>query len=212
MTTLTTPQARIGAELLERLGNVPLDRIRFDPPPGEATIDDLDDPRNHGCELVDGTLVEKTRDWLVSNLACWIGTLVNNYIIPRNLGAVSGRLGLMELEDGLIRSPDVAFISWERLPADLPAFPAMVPDFVVEVLSLSNTKGEMLRKREEYFRTGVRLVWEVDPRTRTVTVFTSVSEFTEKKVGDTLSGEPVLPGFAVEIAQIFAELDRGPSS
>ena len=115
----------------------------------------------------------------------------------------------MELEDGLVRGPDVAFISWDRLPEDLPAFPAMVPDFVVEVLSLSNTEAETLRKREDYFRTGVRLVWEVDPRTRTVTAFTSLAEFTTKTEGDTLSGEPALPGFAVEASQIFGELDRG---
>jgi len=212
MTTLTPSVNRISAELLERLGNVPLDRIRFDPPPGMATIADLDHPRNQRCELVDGTLVEKTVGWKESRVGLWIGTLLNNYIIPRNLGATSGEQGFMELEEGLVRGPDFAFISWDRLPEDLPAFPAMVPDFVVEVLSLSNTKAEMLRKREEYFRTGVHLVWEVDPRLRTVTVFSSVAEFTVTVEGDTLRGEPVLPGFEVEVSQIFAEMDRGRNS
>ncbi len=67
----------------------------------------------------------------------------------------------------------------------------------------------MLRKREDYFRTGVRLVWEVDPRMRTVTAFTSVAEFTTKTERDALSGEPVLPEFIVQVSQIFGELDRG---
>jgi len=208
MTTLTTPTHRISADLLERLGNVPLDRIRFDPTPGTATIADLDDPKNERCELVDRTLVEKTVGWQESNLGIWISVILTTYIVPRNLGKTSGEQGFMELEEGLVRAPDFAFISWDRFPTDLPAFPAMVPDFVVEVLSLSNTKAEMLRKREEYFRIGVRLVWEVDPRTRKVNVFASATEFTAKMEGDTLSGEPVLPGFVLEVSQIFAEMDR----
>jgi len=209
MTQVFTPPIKNIAELLRRLGDIPPDRVRFDPTPGTATVADLFDLKNRGCELVDGTLVEKTVGWNESNLGGWILTIINNFVIPRNLGKVSGEQGMMELPGGSVRGPDVAFISWERLPTELSAIPAMVPDFVVEVLSLSNSKAEMLRKREEYFRSGVRLVWEVDPRMRTVNAFTSVTEFTSKTKDDRLSGNDVLPGFVVEVSQIFAELDRG---
>src|SRR3712207_7219234 len=44
------------------------------------------------------------------------------------------------------------------------------------ILSETNTKKEMAKKRQEYFKAGVRLVWEVDPQTRTVAVYKSRSE------------------------------------
>ena len=67
---------------------------------------------------------------------------------------------------GLVRIPDVAFTSWERLPGRrVPPepIPELAPDLAVEVLSQSNTEAEMTRKRGEYFAAGVRLVWLVDP-------------------------------------------------
>jgi Uma2 family endonuclease len=111
----------------------------------------------------------------------------------------------------LVRLPDLAFVSWDRLPGrrlpDDPV-PNVVPDLAVEVLSASNTLGEMARKRSDYFRAGVRAVWEIEPRTRTVRVYTSETAFTDLTANDTLSGAPVLPGFALSLAQLFAELDR----
>jgi len=71
--------------------------------------------------------------------------------------------------------PDVAFASWDRFPdRKIPKapIPSLAPDLVIEVLSESNTKAEMERKRGEYFSSGVRLVWEFDPESRTVTVYT----------------------------------------
>lgn len=56
-------ERRTLADLVARLGDIPLDRIRLQPPPGTASIDDLvqnnDIERNIRCELIDGTLVEK---------------------------------------------------------------------------------------------------------------------------------------------------------
>jgi Uma2 family endonuclease len=112
---------------------------------------------------------------------------------------------------GLVRLPDVGFVSWDRLPGrrvpDEP-IPNVVPDLAVEVLSPSNTAREMSRKRGEYFRAGVRLVWEIDPRTRTARVYTSETVFTDLTAGDELDGDPVLPGFRLPLAVLFAELDR----
>ena len=85
--------------------------------------------------------------------------------------------------------------------------PELVPDFVVEVLSISNTRGEMARKRREYFQAGVRLVWMVDPQSRTVAVYTdpeSVSIATEE---DIIDGRDVLPGWKVDLGRLFAKLD-----
>lgn len=63
----------------------------------------------------------------------------------------------------------------------------------------------MARKRAEYFAAGVRLVWEIDPRART---YTAADQFTDLTAADTLGGGSALPGFAVPLVDLFAELDR----
>lgn len=211
MNSTFKPPVRTVADLLHRLGNIPPDRVRFTPVPGTATVEDLLREENRRCELIDETLVEKPMGLRESLLAVWLGHLMFGFIQPRNLGILSGEQGTYELLEGLVRLPDVAFVSWDRLPnrriPDEPV-PNVVPDLAVEVLSASNTLGEMARKRGEYFRAGVRLVWEIDPRVRTVRVYTSETAYADLAAGDTLDGAPVLPGFALPLAQLFAELDR----
>ncbi len=211
MNTSAEPPILTIGELLRRLGDIPPDRVRFKPAPGTAIIDDLLRPENEGCELVEGTLVEKAVGWQESNLGGWILTLLNNFIIPRNLGKASGEQGLVELPGGPVRGPDVTFVSWDRLAgrrAPVDPIPELAPDLVVEVLSRSNTPGEMTRKRGEYFRAGVRLVWEIDPRARTVRVYTSETAYTDLTAAETLDGGAVLPGFTLPLTDLFAELDR----
>lgn len=205
------PPVRTVADLLRRLGDIPPDRVRFNPIPGTATVEDLLREENRRCELVEGTLVEKPVGLEESFLAGWLLTTINNFVLARNLGAVTGGAGLMELPGGPVRGPDVAFTSWGRManrrrPAD--PIPELVPDLAVEVLSRSNTVGEMARKRDEYFRAGVRLVWEIDPRARTVRVYTAVDQFRDLTPADALDGGSVLPGFTLPLARLFAELDR----
>jgi Uma2 family endonuclease len=83
----------------------------------------------------------------------------------------------------------------------------IAPHLAVEVLSPHNTKAEMNRKLVEYFDRGVQLVWYVDPRTRTVAVYTSPRRPKTLSESQTLDGGTVLPGFSVPVAQIFAELE-----
>ena len=133
------------------------------------------------------------------------------FVVPRNLGLVSGADGMMRLFPGLVRIPDVAFVSWDRVPGGrIPADPIadFAPDLAVEVLSRWNTKAEMARKRREYFAAGVRLVWVVDPELRIVTVFTGPEQWTSLAESETLEGGDLLPGFQLPLSALFAELDR----
>jgi Uma2 family endonuclease len=211
MNSAFTPPVRTVADLLHRLGDVPPDRVRFDPVPGTATVADVAYSENKGCELIEGTLVEKVMGLRESLLAIFLGGLLGPFVRRQNLGILTGSDGTYEVLSGLVRLPDLAFVSWDRLPGrripDEPV-PNVVPDLAVEILSASNTLGEMSRKRGEYFRAGVRLVWEIDPRARTVRVYTSANTYTDLTAGDTLDGAPVLPGFTLPLAQLFAELDR----
>jgi Uma2 family endonuclease len=217
MATVVSPAAepfRTLADLMDRLGGVPLDRVRLQPFPGTATEKDVIEVDAHEdrlCELVDGTLVEKTMGFRESTLAMLLGRWLINYIQPRNLGIVSGESGMMRLFPGLVRIPDVAYASWERFPQRrMPTVPIpdLIPDLVVEVLSESNTEQEMARKYREYFQAGVLLVWEVDPKNRTVEVYTAADQSKLLTETQTLDGGSVLPGFTLPLAQLFGELDR----
>jgi Uma2 family endonuclease len=200
-------------DLIDRLGGISPCRILMDPPPGQATEADL--LKAERCyhrlyELVDGTLVEKGIGYQESLLAAALAAALRAFVVPRKLGVVSGPDGMLRLFPGLVRGPDVAFASWDRFPGrKLPdePIPSLVPDLAIEVLSQSNTRAEMKRKRGEYFAAGVRVVWEVDPRRRTVSVYTPGGAVTVLKESQRLEGGEVLPGFTLELSELFAELD-----
>jgi Uma2 family endonuclease len=198
-------------ELLKRLGNIPAGRVRLHPTPGTATEKDVIrilDHEDRLCELVEGTLVEKPMGFEESNIAGRIITALNNHARPRKLGIVTGEAGTIKLFEGLVRIPDVAFTSWERLPGrkrPKAAVPLLAPNLAVEVLSKGNTRAEMRRKLGEYFGAGVRLVWLVDHRKRTVSVHTSVEQSVVLRAGQSLDGGDLLPGFTLSLDELFAE-------
>jgi Uma2 family endonuclease len=212
----STPEVDNVADLLARLGNIPPERVLVRPPPGTATEADvlaaLEAPQKRICELIDGVLVEKAIGFTEAILTTYLIVLLDAFVRPRNLGLVTTPDGTIRLWPGRVRIPDVAFFSWDRMEGrrrpEQP-IPTLAPDLAVELLSRSNTPQEMLLKRQDYFRVGVRLVWEVDPEKRTVAVYTApeapAATLTE---ADTLDGGAVLPGFALPLRDLFAELDR----
>lgn len=213
-TAIATPRIESLADILRKLGDVPTTRIRYRPYPGTATAADvvaIHDREGRLFELVEGVLVEKAMGLRESFLAMAIGEFLRQFVRPRRLGIVVGPDGMMEISDDLVRMPDVSFISWQRLPGGkVPEepIPKVVPDLAVEVLSLSNTVAEIKRKRKEYFKAGVSMMWIVDPRARTVTVYLSLRKFFVLTAEDTLDGGDVLPGFKLPLRELFAELDE----
>jgi len=208
------PLVRTIADLLESLGHVPATRVRFHPLPGTATVRDVvevERRENRLCELVDGVLVEKAMGFRESLLGVALSGYLRAFAEPRNLGLIAGADGMIQLFPGLVRIPDVAFVSWARVPGGrVPRepVPELVPDLAVEILSAGNTPEEMARKCREYFSSGVRMVWIVDPEARTVTVHSSPGEFQTLGETDTLAGVPALPGFTLAVRELFAALDR----
>jgi len=204
---LTSQQT--AADIARELGDIAVERVRLDPPIGMATMEDLE--RAKGCELIYGTLVEKAMGLKESILGMFIGRLIGIFVDERNLGVVAGEEGGLELLTGLVRKPDVAFISWNRFPGGrLPdaAYPKLAPDLAIEVISKGNTRAEMERKRREYFAAGVTRVWEVDRFKGEVRVYSSAMRSRTLTAGDMLKGEPVLPGFSVAVGDLFSYLER----
>jgi Uma2 family endonuclease len=196
-------------DLFREFGPIPLSRVLSEPIPGSATEEDvirLHDRHDRLCELVDGILVEKTVGVEESEMAVWIAVLLSNFVRPRKLGTVLGADGPIRLRGGLVRMPDVCFISRRRLPnGRLPKEPILdiPPDLAVEVLSRTNTVREMRRKVRDYFEAGVELVWLVDPRPRTVEVFTRPDKRRSLKMQQTLVGGDVLPGLKIKLRELF---------
>jgi Uma2 family endonuclease len=203
------------ADLQASLGNVPLNRIIANPPPGEATVEDVirlaEGNGKRLVELVKGTLVEKPMGLRESVIATTVSTLLNLVVRPQKLGFVSGECGMIRMLMGNVRMPDVAFFRREDLPdgqLQLPreAAPRLAPALAVEVLSAGNTDEEMRMKVAEYFESGVRVVWILDPDPQTVRVYDSpdASErFRQLTRDDSLEAGGILPGFQCRVGELF---------
>ena len=194
------------SDLQHHLDDIPIDRIRLFPWPGTAAIDDVIEAGKPTCELVDGPLVDKPagfrESWIASRLSTWI----LNYLDEHPEGIVAGEGGTVQLLPNQVRAPDAAYYSRDRLPGGrIPEdpVPSIYPDLAIEVLSKGNTTREMSRKRNEYFQAGVQLVWEIDPRSKTVIVYRSSDDSMTLSESDTLTGDPVFTGFFVPVQDLF---------
>jgi Uma2 family endonuclease len=207
------------ADLQQHLGGISAERIRLIPAPGYATEQDLVEIADHEdrlYELEDGVLVEKPMGWYEAILATLISAEIAAYLKTHDLGQVLGADGLLKILPGTIKLPDVSFIEWNRFPQQRLGrrpIPDLVPDLVVEVLSGTNTAGEMDRKLKQYFEAGVSVAWYIDPETRSARVFTSPTDVNELDEDGLLDGGQVLPGFQLSLRWLFERADRqGPAA
>jgi Uma2 family endonuclease len=203
------------ADLVHRLGNIPIDRIMLKPAPGTATEKDviryLEAPRKRLCELIDGVLVEKPMGMLEGILGAWLSHMLWTFVESHDLGIVFGSDSPIRFQIGLVRLPDVGFISWDRIPnEEMPsdAIGKIIPDLAVEILSRSNTVAEIDLKLDHYFEAGVRLAWVIDPKSQTADVYTSRRRVKHLDANDELDGGKVLPGFKLSLAELFSVAKR----
>ena len=196
------------ADIVNRFGEIPIARVCMDPAPGtakEADVIVLRERSRRLFELADGTLVEKTVGTFEAYLASRLLILLGQHVFENKLGIVLGADGMLRLSPGLIRIPDVSFISKDRVPNGIDpneAVATVVPNLAVEIISRGNTTREMERKLEEYFQFGAEAVWYVYPRDQAIHVFTSPEHC--QIATDTLAGHNVLPEFELDVAALFA--------
>jgi Uma2 family endonuclease len=170
-----------------------------------STTDIALDPEKE-YELVDGQPQEKEMGGAKHG---GIGTRLSAelwlHVKGRRLGGVYGpdtsfRIGANE------RLPDVSFIAAERIPPSGEpegAWP-LAPDLAVEILSPNDLAEAVLDKISEYFAAGVRQVWLISPRHRTLTVYDSPRSSHILTHEDELLSEELLPGFRCRLAELFA--------
>ena len=164
-------------------------------------------------ELVRGRVVREPRPGaqhgiLVEELI-W---RLSSHVRGQGIGRVVTETGfLLTVDPPTVRGPDLAYIAAARIPSQgIPTgFWPMPPDLAVEVVSPSNTSAEISEKILEYLESGTRLVWVVDPATRSVGAYRSRLDIRLLTEGDTLEGYDVLPGFRLPVSELFETL-RSP--
>jgi Uma2 family endonuclease len=138
-----------------------------------------------------------------------LGRFLDEYVAARDAGLVCGPQTTFKMVGTPpTRYPDLAFVRKDRLPANLDTDADFAPDLAVEVVSGSDTFGDVDAKVQQYLASGVRLVWLVDPVLRTVTVHAADRRPQLCTEADDLVGDPVLPDFRIPVGQLFP---RSPS-
>jgi Uma2 family endonuclease len=203
------------ADLLHQLGDVPANRVLWDPIPGTATEADVvrhvDGDNKRLVELIDGTLVEKAMGTYEERLGGLVVYFIESFLDDHDIGITFGADATLRILPRQVRLPDASFVSWVKLPnRELPAeaVAALIPDLAVEVLSESNTRREMERKPRDYFTAGVRIVWQIAPEKQSAEVFTAPENSTLIGPDGELDGADVLPGFKLSLKRLFERAGR----
>lgn len=186
MNSTSTPDAPLGVEEYARL---PDDGVR--------------------TELVRGRLVREPHPGLPhGSIQARLLSLLEQHIRSAGLDLIcAGPAGVITAEDpATVRGPDLMVVRRERA-RDLhrSGFLRGAPDLAVEIISPSNTAGEMHEKVAEYLGSGSEAVWVVYPQRRTVAVHASLREARFYHEGDELPGGDLLPELRLPVAAIFAD-------
>lgn len=159
-------------------------------------------------ELVDGRLVERNMGSESSQVGGRVFLRIGNYIEANSLGAVfPADCGYQIFPDRpkLVRFPDASFVRSGRLSNDVgpKGHMRIVPDLVLEVVSPNDLAGEVDAKIVEYQKVGVPLIWVAYPDSRSIYVYRQDRPFERLGPNQTLTGDEVLPGFAIPVADLF---------
>ncbi len=158
-------------------------------------------------ELVDGELIELTpAAGKSSRIGGRLYARLADHVEPNEFGwAFPAETGFILFADRTtVRSPDAAVVRRDRLAEPPDSFVPLAPDLAVEVLSPSDRMADALAKIAMYLDAGVRLVWLVDPASRTVTIFGPDAIPATLGVADILDCGDVLPDFRVPVMEIFS--------
>lgn len=136
--------------------------------------------------------------------------IVADFVIwnrQRRLGKVFDSSTCFKLPQGGDRSPDVAWVAierWNQLSQEQQCkFPPIAPDFVLELLSPTDSLEKTQAKMQEYRNSGVRLGWLIDRDRRYVEIYRNNQPVEVLTNPEQLSGEEVLPGFCLNMSIVW---------
>lgn len=167
----------------------------------------LQHPELEPCELVEGKVIsllpaDPVHGGVVSNLGAELEAWAQS--TERGKPAIGGVGVYIRQDPDTVRRTDVLYISNERYAQYAGSgYLDIAPELAVEVLSPSDRWSEVTEKVEAFLRAGVDRVWVVDPRLKRVSVYRSPTEIQHLHEGETLTDEELLPGFQLDVAEIF---------
>lgn len=137
---------------------------------------------------------------------------LRNWADINGMGEVFDSSTVFILPNGARRSPDVSWIKlerWDRLTqTQQDGFPPIAPDFVIELVSPSDLKNQRYKdlqlKMQEYLNNGVKLGWLIEPSAKIVEIYRPGKQAEILNNPQNLSGKNVLPGFTLDLTEIFA--------
>jgi Uma2 family endonuclease len=157
-------------------------------------------------ELVDGKLVEKAMSSLGGKCALRVGQHLQNFLDSHQCGDAMSEVSLQCFphDPGLVRRPDISFFTAARANS-VPdgGHVTIAPDIAIEVISPGNRINEFEEKLADYRSAGIKLVWEVNPTFCYVRIHRPDRTTQLLEAKDTLTGESILPGFSVKVAELM---------
>ncbi len=139
-------------------------------------------------------------------LAVRLSSRLTTYVEAHKLGEVFVETGcIIRRNPDVVLSPDVAFISYERLPGGvLPeGFIDGTPDLVAEIISPNDLYTEVAEKVAQWLTAGTRMVLVINPRRRTVIVHRATSTSTPLTEDDQIDGADAVPGWTMPVRELF---------
>ena len=136
---------------------------------------------------------------------------IRNWADQNRTGEVFDSSTVFVLPNGARKSPDVSWLKldrWNQLTeAQQDGFPPLAPDFVIELVRPSDIKNQRYEdlqlKMQEYIDNDVQLGWLIEPSAKTVEIYRIGKQVEILNSPQTLSGEDILPGFILDLSQIF---------
>ncbi|BAZ48897.1 hypothetical protein NIES4103_15080 [Nostoc sp. NIES-4103] len=173
------------------------------------TVQDLEKMQhqfpNYRMELVEGNIIVMSPSGYESDeVAAGMIAQLYNWVRPRKLGRVAASSAGFRLPNSDLRAPDASFVFAERLRRSPKSFAELAPDLTVEVKSPSDNLAELRAKIREFLALGTKVGILINPDERIVEVYYCGQEAIILRDGDILTVPEVLPGWEVQISDLWA--------
>jgi len=164
-------------------------------------------------EVVNGELVMSPKNnFYHGDICSELLTAMRLFVKKNRLGAILDSSTGFWMKNQNCRAADISFVSRARLQAlgfkrSASTFFPGAPDLAVEILSPNSTRTEMDERLRDFFASGTRVAWLIDPEAERAEICHSLTRRELVGSGGFLEGEDLLPGFRYPIAELFAKGD-----
>jgi Uma2 family endonuclease len=156
-------------------------------------------------ELINGEVVPKAKPGPKhSAIVFELSGLLRNFLRANPIARGNTELRHIQRDEERVFLPDVSVTLKSRWPKGVTGLVEVMPDFAIEVLSPDDRTGRVSERVNFYLRAGVSLIWIIDPELENITIYRPGTEPGFLQSQGTVDAMPVLPGFEVDLAELFA--------